>query len=248
MHRRLLARFVLAAAALAGVPAVPAAGLQVTPIMLEIGREDASTLLWLSNTGPRALQAQVRVFRWTQVDQDDRLVASGDLLASPPMLDVPAGGRQLVRIVRAPGLARAAGEQSFRVIVDELPGGGDAPGEAAAGPGVQFLLRYSIPVFIAPEAGGPAQPQLAWRWVAAPPALDVVNTGSARAQLSEVELEDASGAKIVLSRGLLGYVLAGSRMRWRLPVDGPVPATVRVRARVNGEWLERTITHAGDDR
>lgn len=247
MHRRLLARFVLAAAVLAVVPAVPAAGLQVTPIMLEIGREDASTLLWLSNTGDRALQAQVRVFRWTQVDQDDRLAASGDLLASPPMLDVPAGGRQLVRIVRAPGLARAAGEQSFRVIVDELPGGAGAPGEAA-GPGVQFLLRYSIPVFIAPEAGGPAQPQLAWRMVAAPAALDVVNTGSVRAQLSEVELEDASGAKIVLSRGLLGYVLAGSRMRWPLPADGPVPSTVRLRARVNGEWLERTITHAGDDR
>lgn len=228
----------LSAVALVLAPAASAAGLQVTPITLEIAHGDTSAVLWLANTGTAALQAQVRVVEWTQADQEDRLDATRDLVASPPMLEVAAGARQLVRIVRTSGATPADRERSFRLLVDELPGAGGGRG------GVQFLMRYSVPVFIAPDQPQPA-PRLEWHLHAQPPALEVVNTGSARAQLSEVAIVDATGARIVLSDGLLGYVLAGAQMRWPLPPDRPPPADARLQARINGEPLDRPIAIVG---
>lgn len=215
-------------------PAASAAGLQVTPITLEIAHGDTSAVLWLANTGTAALQAQVRVVEWTQADHEDRLDTTRDLVASPPMLEVAAGARQLVRIVRTSGATPATRERSFRLLVDELPGAGGGQG------GVQFLMRYSVPVFIAPDQPQPA-PRLQWHLRTQPPALEVVNTGSARAQLSEVAIVDAAGTRIVLSEGLLGYVLAGAQMRWPLPPDRPLPADARLQARINGEPLDRPI-------
>lgn len=215
-------------------PAAAAAGLQVTPITLEIAHGDTSAVLWLANTGTAALQAQVRIVEWTQADHEDRLDTTRDLVASPPMLEVAAGARQLVRIVRTSGATPGEPERSFRLLVDELPGGGGGQG------GVQFLMRYSVPVFIAPDQPQPA-PRLQWHLRAQPPALEVVNTGSARAQLSEVAIVDAAGTRIVLSEGLLGYVLAGAQMRWPLPPDRPLPADARLQARINGEPLDRPI-------
>lgn len=216
-------------------PAAPAAGLQVAPIVLEIGSTETSTVLWLSNTGADALQAQIRVMAWTQVDQQERLEPTRDLVASPPMLEVAAGARQLVRIVRPAGVAPAERERSFRLMVDELPGQ-----QKAGQGGVQFLMRYSVPVFIAP-AGPAAAAQLHWHLSTQPPALEVGNTGDVRAQLSEVELVGAGAAPIVLSSGLLGYVLAGAQMRWPLPPDRAVPADAQLRARINGEPLDPPI-------
>lgn len=218
-------------------PAASAAGLQVTPITLEIAHGDTSAVLWLANTGTAALQAQVRVVEWTQADHEDRLDTTRDLVASPPMLEVAAGARQLVRIVRTSGATPGEPERSFRLLVDELPGAGTGDGQG----GVQFLMRYSVPVFIAPDQPQPA-PQLQWRLRTQPPVLEVVNAGSARAQLSEVVIVDAAGTRIVLSDGLLGYVLAGAQMRWPLPPDRPPPADARLQARINGEPLDRPIT------
>ncbi|HUD42840.1 MAG TPA: molecular chaperone [Dokdonella sp.] len=225
----------LAVLALGLGPAASAAGLQVTPIMLEIARKDASAVLWLANTGSDALHAQVRVVEWTQTDHEDRLDTTRDLVASPPLLEVAAGARQLVRIVRTSEATPDARERSFRLLVDELPGQ-DRRGQG----GVQFLMRYSVPVFIAADDPQPA-PRLEWRLRAEPPALEAVNTGSARAQLSEVAIVDAAGQRTVLSDGLLGYVLAGAQMRWPLPPGRPLPADARLHARINGEPLDRPI-------
>lgn len=218
-------------------PAASAAGLQVTPITLEIAHGDTSAVLWLANTGTATLQAQVRVVEWTQADHEDRLDTTRDLVASPPMLEVAAGARQLVRIVRTSGATPGEPERSFRLLVDELPGAGTGDGQG----GVQFLMRYSVPVFIAPDQPQPA-PRLQWRLRTQPPVLEVVNAGSARAQLSEVAIVDAAGTRTVLSDGLLGYVLAGAQMRWPLPPDRPPPADARLQARINGEPLDRPIT------
>src|SRR5690606_27632881 len=97
--------------------------------------------------------AQVRVYRWTQVDGQDVLEATRDLAISPPMLEVASGGEQLVRVVRL-GPAPAATEASYRVVVDELPVA--AVDAADGGEGLRFVLRYSIPVFVASQAGDTA--------------------------------------------------------------------------------------------
>jgi len=77
-----------------------AASLQVAPTMLTLQANQNADGLWLSNSGRAPVQVQLRVFRWTQVDGEERLEPTRDLVISPPMQTLPPGQRQLVRLIR----------------------------------------------------------------------------------------------------------------------------------------------------
>ncbi|MDC6673854.1 fimbria/pilus periplasmic chaperone, partial [Leclercia adecarboxylata] len=97
-----------------------AASLQVAPILLEFSPQEKVKELWLTNTGNENIRAQVRVNAWTQSNQQDILANSKDLIASPMVISIPAGQRQLVRLIRNTQIANTT-EQAYRLIVDELP-------------------------------------------------------------------------------------------------------------------------------
>ena len=194
--------------------AAGASGLQVSPVSLTLQPTQNADGLWLSNTGDSVVNAQVRVYRWTQEGFEDKLTPSRGLLASPPMLQLPAEGRQLIRAIRvgAPPSGPGAAEEAYRVIIDELPV--DTQGKK----GLQFVLRYSVPIFIEP-AGTPASaPQLTWalRQEAGKVVLEVANSGGTHAQLADLHFTDSAGRRTAVHGGLLGYVLPGAQMRWVL--------------------------------
>ena len=228
------------ACALANVaPAALASGLQIAPTGLEFAPGGAAQALWLTNTGERELRAQVRTFAWTQRDGEDELEPTRALLASPPMLRVAPGERQLVRVIRA-GEATGDVEQAFRLLVDELPAE-----EPQAG--VQYVLRYSVPVFV---PGPPAStPTAALQWsstiVGDSLTLDARNDGARHARLSGAVLLRADGAPIELVPGLLGYVLVGSRMHWSLKLPtGTETIGARLKVQVNGVATEQALPSA----
>ena len=232
-----ISAFALAAtmAALQPVGAL-AAGLQVAPISLTLDARRGADGLWLSNTGDATLNAQVRVFHWTQANGTDELAASRGLAVSPPMLKLEPGARQLVRVIRT-GAAPAGHEDAFRLLVDEVP---DAASQAD---GLNFVLRYSIPVFVASGPAVQSPPQLVWSLRdGAAMALEVANTGSTHAQLASLAFTGGDGASIPISDGLLGYVLPGATMRWPLKADrGAFAHGGRLSARINGEPLVAPI-------
>ena len=240
--RRLLhaVRAALAVAAVCGVlamaPAV-AAGLQVTPTSLTLQAKQSADGLWLSNTGSKPLQAQVRVYRWTQENDEERFEATRALAISPPMLELAPGARQLVRVIRlgAPPTA----EESYRLIVDELP-----PGDQDRPAGLQFVLRYSVPVFLAPAGDAALAPELHAQlsFEGEQARLSVHNRGGQHAQLADLVFVDAQGGRHAIGSGLFGYALAGQRMRWPLAAPTELlrgPGTFK--ARINGESTERTL-------
>lgn len=237
--RRLACAVVAVAAlwgALASAPAL-AAGLQVTPTSLTLPASTRADGLWLSNTGSKPLQAQIRVFRWVQENGEERFEATRALAASPPMLELVPGARQLVRVIRLG--APPAAEESYRLIVDELPRG-DQDRQA----GLQFVLRYSVPVFLAPTGDATIAPDLRAQleFDDAQARLTVHNRGSQHAQLADLTFVDAQGGRHAIASGLLGYALAGQRMRWPLTGSAELlrgPGTLK--ARVNGESTERTL-------
>lgn len=216
-----------------------AAGLQVTPTTLTLQARQNADGLWLSNTGKQPINAQVRVFRWVQENGSERFDATQALAISPPMLELAPGGRQLVRVIRLGAPPQGANEESYRVIIDELPV--DAQTQA---PGLQFVLRYSLPVFLAPAGTTPPTHDLRARLVIEneKPVLDVANRGGEHAQLADVGFVDATGQRHALAEGLLGYVLPGQRMRWPLPAPASLlQAGGTFKARINGESTERTL-------
>src|SRR5258708_2873604 len=135
-----------------------AATLQISPVMVDLQSNESATGITLRNPGDRPLYGQVRVFRWDQSGREDTLTPTQELVASPPLIQIGAQADQLVRLVRT-SPAPVTAEQSYRILIDELP----SPDAAPTG-GVMIRLRYSVPVFVEP-AGKAPQPVLSWHLV-----------------------------------------------------------------------------------
>ena len=238
----------LAMAVAVVAPAVLAADLQVSPISLEFSPREQAQGLWLSNTGTAPLRAQVRVQRWSQADGVDQLAATRDLTASPPILEIAPGQSQLVRIVKLQPTPSVR-EQSYRLLVDELPGD-----NVQQTTGLQFLLRYSIPVFVMPqgtapvEAGKPAPMtdisllSTRIRGAGKDATLEIDNRGNRRVRISQLSYMDGNGNRAVLAPGLLGYVLAGQTMRWPLALPESAQPGGTLQARFNNDPEEQSLS------
>lgn len=234
---RAVAAVAFAVLALAGTDA-GAASLQVAPTSLSLPPETRAEGLWLSNSGTDPVRVQLRLFRWTQVDGRDVLEPTRDLVVSPPMQTLAAGQRQLVRLVRTGGAPPTA-QQAYRVIVDELPD--TDPGRE----GLQFVLRYSIPVFLLPPATQPAAaPAITTRFVTGSDgmaALALENRGTLHAQVADLAYTGSDGTARAVLPGLVGYVLPGQRMQWSLKAPATDFRGGRFSARINGDAAEQAL-------
>lgn len=220
---------------------VGASGLQVAPISLSLQARQNADGLWLSNTGDAVLHAQVRVYHWTQADGTEQLTASRSLLLSPPMLQIAAGDRQLVRVIRvgAPPSGAGAVEDAYRVLVDELPV------DVQNKEGVNFVLHYSVPVFVEPAGKASVAPQLSWALHRDGDhvVLEVRNSGDGHAKISDLDFTDRGGKQTALGGGLFGYVLPGAQMRWILKPSASVFADGGTfHAKVNDEAVTQPLS------
>jgi fimbrial chaperone protein len=243
MLRRRLFRLLLCAGLASAGASAWASGLQVAPVSLTLQPAQHADGLWLSNTGGDLLHAQVRVYRWTQADGADQLTPSQELVISPPMLGIKPGERQLIRVIRiaAPPSGSAAVEGAYRLAIDELP----LPD--AGKKGLQFVLHYSVPVFVEPQGAAAVTPALHWavQREGDHVALVVSNNGSRHAQLSEISYVDRAGHRTAIAGGLLGYVLPGATMHWTLKQSATVFAgTGTLEATINGAKATQTISLA----
>jgi fimbrial chaperone protein len=185
-----------------------AASLQVAPVMIEVAAPGAATTLKLRNEGTAPLNAQIRVFRWTQVNGEDKLEPTNDVVASPPLAKLAPKVDYTVRLVRV-NKTPVAKEETYRLFVDELPDAANQRNRA-----VNLLLRYSIPVFFYPAAGNP--PTLTWSVEQSGGKLAVVakNSGDRHLRISNLKLRDEKGGTVSFGNGLSGYVLGSSSRRW----------------------------------
>lgn len=228
--------------------AARAANLQVAPISLEFSPAEQAQSIWLSNSGTVSLRAQVRVLLWSQPNKADQLDPTRELVASPPAVEIAPGEKQLVRIIRLQPAAPTQ-ERTFRLIIDELPVAA-APG-APTQPGLQFLLRHSVPVFVGvgeplPADGKPSDISAlsaSFQVNGAQAVFSVKNAGAKRIKISQLVYVDADGRRVPLSPGLLGYVLAGQQMQWPLPLPANVtlPAQGSLKAKFNADQEEQNL-------
>ncbi|WP_201785692.1 fimbrial biogenesis chaperone [Type-E symbiont of Plautia stali] len=211
------------------MPAAHAANsLMIWPIDPAINPDEKASELWLENRGNATTMMQVRIFSWLQVGGQEQYQTQQQVVASPPMVRLEPGQKQLVRLIKQ-GAPQAGREMSYRVVLDEIPTP-RTPGENQAG--LTFQMRYSVPLFVygSGVTSDSAKPQLSWqqvdsggkRW------LELTNRGNGHARLSNVTI---GGRR--LGNGLFGYVLANSSNRWPLTssVSGELSAEVN-----KGHW------------
>ncbi|WP_352336417.1 fimbria/pilus periplasmic chaperone [Psychrobacter sp. 16-MNA-CIBAN-0192] len=218
--------------------------MQVSPISLSLQARESASGLTLSNSGNDMVQAQVRVYQWLQDDKGDQLIPSRGLLASPPMIKLKPGEKQLIRIIRAkaPPQGTGAVEDAYRIMVNELP-----VKSAVQKTGLQFALSYSLPVFVQPVGVTKTNPQLQWSTHLQADGkevkLRVSNTGNGHAQLAGLSFTDTTGTSTDINPGLLGYVLPGATMNWTLKVP---PSTIttggKFKVMLNGTQTTPNVT------
>ena len=217
-----------------------AASLQVAPISVAFSPQEKAKEIWLTNTSERPIRAQTRVLIWSQVAGQDQVNPTRDLVASPSITEIKAGEQQLIRIIRiAP--QNTAVEQTYRLLIDELP----SSAQADAQTGLQLLLQYSIPVFIQPtdsiamRNGLTLLNQVNFQYQNQQ--LIVKNNAKSHIRISELTYINPNGERIPLINGLVGYALAGQSMRWEIPESKKILPNGKFEARINSDGLGQML-------
>ncbi|MDY0962904.1 molecular chaperone [Massilia sp. CFBP9026] len=217
------------AAALLSCTVAQGANLQISPVSISFQPGQNSAGIQLQNNGDTPLYGQVRVYAWDQRDGVDALTPTTQLVASPPIIEIAANSTQTIRLVRRPGAAAGGAEQTYRILIDELPRG-DSPQSNVA-----IRLQYSVPAFVLP-ADTQAAPALEWSTFQRAGAwhLRARNSGALHAQIGATSVR-VGERTVELSKGLLGYALPGRAREWQLPPDvaGAMPAPLAIQATVN---------------
>jgi fimbrial chaperone protein len=239
MPKFIAAALIGLAAGTAMTGAATASDIRVQPVTVEPLAGARTSSLTLINEEARPVRVQMRVMRWTQGADGDRLSPTSDVVASPPFTTLAPGQQSMVRLVRtAAGPIR--GEESYRVLVDEVP----EPGDARPGT-VNLVLRQSIPVFFSdlPQRASVVD----WSVARADGRMWLVahNTGGRRLRLSDLSIEDHD-EELDRQPGLVGYVLPGATMRWAIDAHQRVltDPSLRMRAVSDTGLLEVSLVDA----
>lgn len=204
---------------------VLAGSFQVSPVRAVLSRVHPVSVLTVRNTGAEPAVVQLQALAWTQPDGKDSYDPAPDILATPPIFTISAGGSQVIRVgSRRP--PEADSERAYRLLLQEVP----APSKPGF-KGLRMALRISVPVFVVP--GTAVAPRLHWNAVVAASGkvrIHVVNQGSAHARLSQLRLTMADSDQLLPMPASLVYVLAGNARDWLVDVDTSTAHVLRLTA------------------
>jgi fimbrial chaperone protein len=201
-----------------------AGSFMVTPVRVTLSPAQPIVALTVRNDSNDSTVVQVDLTAWSQAEGKDIHAPTRDVIATPPLFTMPAGGTQVVRV----GLRRspdAERELTYRLFLQEVP-----PPPKVEFKGLRVALRMSIPVFVPPPQA--VAPALEWHAVREPQGwlnVSVRNGGKAHVHIADFRLEHVDGKEIArLSSS--DYVLPGQRHEWRLRGEAAPGQLLRVLA------------------
>jgi len=217
---------------------IQAGSYGVNPVKLTLSSRNSTQVMTVRNNGTQAAVMQVELASWSQTRGRDDYAPTRDLLATPPIFNLPPGGMQIIRI----GLRRAPDpqrERAYRMFLQEVP-----PPPKPDATGLQIALRISIPIFIAPSS--PGTPVLRWKAARIDEhtlKIEVANTGNLHDHLSAYKIYRKGSNAPFLSQKLFAYLLPGEKREWTL-ATGVMPnpgETLRVSATTDAGAAEAEL-------
>jgi fimbrial chaperone protein len=221
------AAWMLAFALVVSEPAM-AGSFSVNPVRLTLSAKQSAGVLTLRNNGAQPGVVQLEVVSWSQQDGQDITAPTREILATPPIFTVPAGGSQIVRVgLRKPPDARR--EVTYRLVLHEVP-----PAPSTDSSGLQVALRFSVPVFVLPAV--PATAELVWEATRTPQGtlhIKLSNSGNAHIQIINFTLSPRDSSESLAEQSGAAYVLPNQSHDWivkpMLPLAAGRPLHVFVR-------------------
>jgi fimbrial chaperone protein len=208
------AKIATAVAIFFGFCSASAQSLSVLPVNVFLQPGERAASLSLTNSGAKPTSIQVRAYDWSQQNNEDQLIPSQVVVASPPLVTIAPASTQVVRLILRQ--SPQGGEATYRIILDQIPG----PGEPGV---VQMVLRLSIPVFAAPETKAAAKVQFHLEGDGDKLFLVGINTGQSHEAIHDIVVTTGSGRQLGLKARVSPYLLAGATRRWELDAQGYAP-------------------------
>ncbi|UGQ27676.1 molecular chaperone [Acinetobacter calcoaceticus] len=193
-----------------------AASIRLSPVSIEILNDQSASSISLYNQSNESTDLQVRVFEWRQNAGQDQLIPTDEIAVSPPFLKLQPNDSYNLRVVRI-NPAPVSGEQTYRIIIDELPKPID---NRKADQGINVLLRSSLPLFVVNKD---AITKLAWsiQQEQNTSSLMISNVGNRHALLNNLTLVDVTANKsyAIKVNTVNGYILAGKARNFNISPD-----------------------------
>ena len=184
---------------------------------------------------------QVMALNWHDAGEHAQASYVDDILAVPPVFELPPKSSQLVRVASREPTTDGV-EQSYRLVITEVPRtAGLVPNSLA------IAARMTLPIFVTPAGAVPAP---AWSLVGkdtTKPELVLANQGNAHIKVKKIELFDPVMSEPAFSTEQGALVLAGEENHWPLDVDfvrlkGPIA----LKAQTTIGLIETQISFPGD--
>lgn len=193
-----------------------AASIRLSPVSVEILNDQSASSISLYNQSNESTDLQVRVFEWRQNAGQDQLIPTDEIAVSPPFLKLQPNDSYNLRVVRI-NPAPVSGEQTYRIIIDELPKPID---NRKADQGINVLLRSSLPLFVVNKD---AITKLTWsiQQEQNTSSLMISNVGNRHALLNNLTLVDVTANKsyAIKVNTVNGYILSGKARNFNISPD-----------------------------
>ena len=193
---------------------VMAGSFKVQPVRVDLSPSQAMAVLHVTNESSSSTVVQVNIKAWSQSDGRDVFAPTRDVLATPPIFTIPAGGEQIVRVgLMAP--PKADREETYRIFLSQVP-----PKPRPGLRGLQFALRISIPIFVMPTVRKAKKPEPDLRWSCKALGrntfkVSVDNIGTAHDRLWGVTVSGSGRGSAAYKPDMgNGYLLAGALREW----------------------------------
>ena len=216
----------------------------VNPVRLTLSANQTVGSLTVKNVGDEATVVQLETQSWTQHDGKDELTPSTEILATPPIITVPAGGSRIVRV----GLRRPVDQQrelTYRLFLREVP-----PPQPLA-QGLRVALLISMPVFVEPpHIPGP---QVQWHAVRLHDGniqLQATNSGRSHIQLGQLHIAVAGDGSPVATRDMADYILPDNSHTWTIAAQSmpPIGTQLSITSQADVGPVEATIALEDESR
>lgn len=193
---------------------VQAGTFQITPTLAEIPAERRSATFTLKNPGKDEITIQVTGYSWAQQGSKRMLSDAKNLVVVPPLVTIPAGGTQIVRVA---DMNRNDQEESaYRVQFLEIPNAVDQGSVM-----LRTALKLDVPLFFLPEAPSGKVDWRATKTASGKLVLTISNHGNIHARFSKLVLQDARGNALGRLNGPL-YLLPGTTRKFHFATRKPI--------------------------
>ena len=213
LARPLVLLRLLIAVFICGLPDSAFAGaFSVDPTRIELSKSIPSAVMQVVNSSDKNTTVQLHIMHWSQVDGEDSLKPTRDLVATPQIFNLKAGATQIIRV----GLLRKIdepAEAAYRMIIEEIP-----PPPSPEFVGFQVALKISIPIFFTSESISKSKQKIQIN-LSRPKGeatqviqLDMQNSGLSHVQFLGMQLfADDDSANLLANYENNVYVLAGKK-------------------------------------